>query len=272
MNRTVEIEIKVGIFVAVGTAMIMLAILLLGGAEGIISRQNTYVSHFPSTDGLIAGAKVVLNGINAGIVSEVDFDPKTRDIVVTLKVSKKYESWIREDSAAEIMTQGMLGDKFVSLSVGTDSKPMLVSGAIVQPHFGQGLNQLINKGDQLMVTLNSISLSVDRILKSFDQGGKNDSFFQSLTKTSHNLAEATQKLNSELESTQFKNTIRNLNSILEKVNNGTGTLGALINDPGLYYDTRALLGGANRNRIMRNLVRKTVKDNENADEGAAPTK
>ena len=57
---------------------------------------------------------------------------------------------------------------------------------------------------------------------------------------------------------------KNAADILEKVNNGTGTLGALVNDPGLYEDARALVGGANRNRIVRNLVRKTAKDGEAA--------
>jgi phospholipid/cholesterol/gamma-HCH transport system substrate-binding protein len=53
---------------------------------------------------------------------------------------------------------------------------------------------------------------------------------------------------------------KSLVEILDKVNNGAGTLGALVNDPGLYEDARALVGGANRNRIIRNLVRETAKD------------
>lgn len=262
MNRITEIEIKVGIFVALGTVLIMLAIIILGGAEGVLTRQNIYHSHFPAADGLIGGAKVVLNGITVGTVDAVDFDPKTRDIQVSFKIQKKYESWIREDSTAEISTQGVLGDKYVFITVGSDAKPILSSGGKITPKVSQGLNQFLSKGDQLMITLNSISLSMDRILKSFEHGGRSEVFFQSMTQTSRNLAEASHKLNTELESIQLRSTVRNLNSILEKINNGTGTLGALINDPGLYYDTRALLGGANRNRIMRNLVRKTVKDGE----------
>jgi phospholipid/cholesterol/gamma-HCH transport system substrate-binding protein len=75
-------------------------------------------------------------------------------------------------------------------------------------------------------------------------------------------------VNRELDGMKLKASTEQLHSILEKVNNGTGTLGALVNDPGLYYDARALLGGANRNRIVRNLVRQTIKD---AEEDIAPT-
>jgi hypothetical protein len=39
-------------------------------------------------------------------------------------------------------------------------------------------------------------------------------------------------------------------------------MGALINDPGLYDNVKALVGQANRNRILRNLVRQTLRDSE----------
>ena len=80
------------------------------------------------------------------------------------------------------------------------------------------------------------------------------------------MGEASVKLNNQLDGMALKSAIKNLNAILEKVNNGTGTLGALINDPGLYDNARALVGGANRNRILRNLVRETVeKGNQEQD-------
>jgi phospholipid/cholesterol/gamma-HCH transport system substrate-binding protein len=86
-----------------------------------------------------------------------------------------------------------------------------------------------------------------------------------MAQSAKNLASATAKLNEGLEGPQLKGAVRNLNGILEKINNGTGTLGALVNDPGLYYDARSLMGGANRNRIIRNLVRQTVRTAEEAD-------
>ena len=60
----------------------------------------------------------------------------------------------------------------------------------------------------------------------------------------------------------LKKTIHDVAQIVEKINNGSGTLGALVNDPSLYEDARSLVGGANRNRIIRNLVRKTTKDGD----------
>ena len=44
----------------------------------------------------------------------------------------------------------------------------------------------------------------------------------------------------------------------------------MINDPGLYDDAKALVGQTNRNRIMRNLIRQTIKDNKEKSKDVAP--
>ena len=48
----------------------------------------------------------------------------------------------------------------------------------------------------------------------------------------------------------------------KKIDRGEGTVGALINDTALYDDAKSLVSGINRNRIMRNLVRQTVRDGD----------
>jgi phospholipid/cholesterol/gamma-HCH transport system substrate-binding protein len=61
---------------------------------------------------------------------------------------------------------------------------------------------------------------------------------------------------------KLKKIVKNLESITEKINTGNGTLGALVNDPGLYDNVKALVGQTNRNRILRNLVRQTLRESE----------
>ena len=262
MTKQFDLQLKVGLFVSIGVALTMLSILLLGGADSIFKRSNTYTTHFPAIDGLIIGAKVVIGGVSVGAVSDVEFDGDTKSIRVTMKVERRYAEWIRQDSNAEMMTQGVLGDKFISLSVGTATEPEVKSGGEVNNRPTKDIAQFLSKGDQLMVSLNSIAYSLDRVLKNFEAGNRSEIFFSGMAQSAKNLASATAKLNEGLEGPQLKGAVRNLNGILEKINNGTGTLGALVNDPGLYYDARSLMGGANRNRIVRNLVRQTIKESE----------
>ena len=52
----------------------------------------------------------------------------------------------------------------------------------------------------------------------------------------------------------------------EAVNSGQGTIGMLTRDPALYEDLRSLVGGAQRNKLLRSYIRKTV---ERGEEGLA---
>jgi phospholipid/cholesterol/gamma-HCH transport system substrate-binding protein len=51
-----------------------------------------------------------------------------------------------------------------------------------------------------------------------------------------------------------------LNSILEKIDDGEGTLGLMLNDPGLYEDLQALFGGASRSLVVRSMVKMAMDD------------
>jgi len=259
MRKEFEIELKVGLFVTIGLALVLASILLLGGANSIFTRQNTYTTHFSSTEGLITGAKVLLGGLRVGVVSDVDFDEETKSIRVEIAIARKYAPLIRVDSKVELSTQGLLGDKFITISMGDSDQPTADAGSEIPSRAGKDLAEFLTKGDVLIASLGSAAASLDQTLKVLNSSGRSETLFQGLAQTSKNLAALSAKLNQDLEKTT-----RNLGGIMEKINNGTGTLGALVNDPGLYEDVRSLLGGANRNRVIRNLVRKTVKDNEDA--------
>ncbi|NNL86350.1 MAG: hypothetical protein HKP27_11885, partial [Myxococcales bacterium] len=55
---------------------------------------------------------------------------------------------------------------------------------------------------------------------------------------------------------------RRLNRILEKIDTGTGSLGLLVNDPALYEDMRALLGGAQDSFVVRSLIKLSTEEDE----------
>jgi phospholipid/cholesterol/gamma-HCH transport system substrate-binding protein len=273
--NTQKLELKVGLFVLAGLILTLSAILTLGGSTNIFTNSNRYTVAISEADGLYEGAKVVLAGLNVGSVSKIDIDTQTKDVVATLTVNRKYERFIRKGSEVEIRTQGVLGDKYLSISIGPDAAEQLATGATLPNRPTGNLSAVLGKSDQLMTNLTSISGSLDRVLRRFEEeSSRSGGFFRNLNTTATNLASASAKLSSELDDANFKKSVKSLNQILDKINNGTGTLGALVNDPGLYDDAKSLLGGANRSRIVRNLVRKTVKDGDkdsDSDE-AAPKK
>ncbi len=53
-----------------------------------------------------------------------------------------------------------------------------------------------------------------------------------------------------------------LRSIVSGVKSGKGTLGALLVDPSVYDDLKALLGNTERNQVLRSLVRYSIKQED----------
>jgi phospholipid/cholesterol/gamma-HCH transport system substrate-binding protein len=257
MKSKTEQDIKVGIFVSIGMAFAMVAILVLGGSESIFRPKTSYRARFANTTGLLPGAKVVLSGINVGSVKDVDYDGNTRMVVIRFSVDTRFSKDVREGSTVEIMTQGVLGDKYVSLTPGAGEK-ILPEDTEIQNITSKDLSQLLTKSDLLLVNAASAAGSLDRLLRSLEKAGRLDSIMEDLSAASKNLS----RVSSDLDGKDVKKITKNLAQILEKVNQGNGTVGALINDPSLYEDVRSVVGGANRNRILRNLVRKTAKDGE----------
>lgn len=262
MYKHLETDVKVGVFISLGIGLVMLAIILLGGPQTFLEKQNHYYVHFDEVGELIPGAKVVLNGIRVGMVEAIDLDDKEKNVVVKVIVNQKYAKWIRESSTAQISTQGMLGDKYIYVEAGKFTDPEMKDGARIHTVPPQSITQFLSSGDQLLKTVNGVAASLERVLRSLEANQRGDTIFKNLAKTSENLTLATEQVNQKLQSLEIKTTVDTLNAILKKINNGTGTLGALINDPALYHDAKTLVGGANRNRVMRNLVRKTIRDAE----------
>ena len=120
-----------------------------------------------------------------------------------------------------------------------------------------------------MISLNNIAVDLDRVMRAFDKDNRADIFFQNLSASSKNFAAVSEKLNKQMDTMQLHKLVANLNGIMEKINDGTGTIGALVNDTALYDNVKSLVGGANRNRIIRNLVRKTVESGQEEENAPA---
>lgn len=257
-----NIELKVGFFVLIGITLALVSIVVLGGKQSMFTSTKQYVANFDRIDGLVEGAKVVLGGLFIGVVDKVDLDKESKQVVVEFSVEKKYTQWVRQDSSVEILTQGVLGDKYLSLNAGSMEHPELPEHSAITVGPSQDLSQLFSSSEQLMNNLSAAAKNLDRVLMAFDQNGRAARIFEGVAQSAHNTQIITKKLSEELDGAKIKSTINQLNSILEKINHGQGSLGAIVNDPALYDDLKALVGQVNRNRIYRNLIRQTIQDNK----------
>lgn len=268
MRSERRMEIKVGLFLNLAIALALLAIWILGGTHNLFSRQNSYTLSLESAEGLTQGSKVMIAGVQAGRVDSFHLDTANRQVRVVVRIDNKFAHSIRQDSTAEVLTEGVLGDRVVSLTAGSQSSPELQPGQEIPARPVPSINQIIVKGDRLLVTLNQIADHFNRIINEIQAKGRTKELMKQVTDAAQGISVLVKNLNREVDGIQLKSAVKRLDSILAKIDRGNGTLGGLINDPVLYDDMKALIGEANSNRVVRNLVRKSVKDSEEKSEQA----
>lgn len=76
------------------------------------------IAKFDRVDGLSVGSDVRMSGIKVGTVVKQELDPKTYLAVVTLNV--KSDVKLPRDSSAQVASDGLLGDKYLSIQAGAD--------------------------------------------------------------------------------------------------------------------------------------------------------
>ena len=119
MNRR-SLDIWVGFFVALGFAAIMFLALRVASSATLAAADGYEVNaKFDNIGGLKVRAPVKSAGVVVGRVAGIRFDNQSFEAVVTMNVDKRYS--FPKDTAAKILTSGLLGEQYVGLVAGGDT-------------------------------------------------------------------------------------------------------------------------------------------------------
>ena len=351
-------EIKVGIFV-IGLILAMAGSLFVaGGGSDLL--EDTYTLHgsWEDVGGLKEGAVVRLAGWDVGEVTKIRFsdDLGVKELSVEMKIYTQYQDRIRADSEARIDTVGVLGDKYVAISMGDPGSSTLEHGDFINTRPPIDIVEYTKKVAEVLESTSSIGHKVDLMIGTDEQAAQaalseslkhlenimaeaehgdgliHTLFYdetiplkidQALTDATETLA-ALNRISADLEdatgairegdglaheliygengkalavqlsglagrlnqiagdiqsseglvstmlydpeAAQMVDDLRAVASHLETfsstLNEADGTLSLLVEDPLLYEDLRALVGGAQRNKLLRAYIRQTVEKGE----------
>jgi len=188
---------RLGAFI-VGSLLVLTAgIFLIGSKEFLFSTTYAIRTDFQNVGGLIDGAQVRVGGIPEGTVKHIEL-PKRPDqkVAVLMNLQHSTQNVLKKDSVASIKSEGLLGDKYVEISFGSDQAGSLKNGDTIPSAPPIDISDLIQKTNEIL---------------------------DSTKGTMQNMEVATD----------------NLKSIGTKINQGQGTVGALINDKSIYREASA---------------------------------
>ena len=119
---TRNIEIVVGLFVALGLAALLMLAMKVSNLTAISGDDGYRVmAHFDNVGGLKVRSPVTMAGVRVGRVSGITFDQDRYQASVTLDIRPEF-SRIPTDTSASIYTAGLLGEQYIALLPGGAEK------------------------------------------------------------------------------------------------------------------------------------------------------
>ncbi len=259
----------------IGLLVIIASIVTLWGyfwLTGLPLGQRVYSVHvvMPNAGGLGKGGRIQMVGVEVGAVSSVQLVGSQR-VVVRLRLHRSLE--LPRDSRAVLRSVGVFGDVIVELLPGSSSD-LAVEGDTIALGTASSLFDLAgdlgDQAGQVLAQINQLlaDTTIDQVhgavaglpgtVRSLERLARNggaefEALSVSLRETADALRDAVgdanvEQLIADLEDTaaklsetadSFKESAESFASIAEKIDRGEGTLGLMVNDPGLYEDLRA---------------------------------
>lgn len=122
MFHSRSVEIWVGVFIAAGmAALFMLAMKVSNLSMAAETGGYNVTAKFQNISGLKERSAVMVAGVTIGRVTNIGFDPKSFEAVVTMHIGNDYKT-LPSDTSASILTSGLLGEKYVGLEPGGDEE------------------------------------------------------------------------------------------------------------------------------------------------------
>src|SRR5204863_3990188 len=151
------------VFIVATLADLATGICLIGDRQFLFSSTYILKSNFMHVAGLINGAEVRVGGIHKGTVKQIQL-PVQPDggVTVVMAMEKSTRKVIRKDSVASIQTEGLLGDKYVEVTFGSDSAPDIENGSSIEGMPPLDISDLMMKTNDILETTKQTMGKIER--------------------------------------------------------------------------------------------------------------
>lgn len=112
-----KFKLRLGLFVAVGLALFLLAIFVIGRQKNMFNPVFELKTTFLNVSGLQVGNNVRFAGINVGTVDNISI-VNDSTVLVSMFIRKEINTFIKTDSEVTIGSEGLIGDRLLVISQG----------------------------------------------------------------------------------------------------------------------------------------------------------
>ena len=142
MNAKLSRNVWLGIFVTAALVIFIVGIYFIGQKQMLFSSTFTIKTIYSDVNGLEIGDNVRLTGIDIGTVDDIEILTDTT-AEVSMAIDKSVKKFIKKDTKASIGSEGLMGDKVVNLSAGTEGGKEIENKDYIQAIDGSGLDAIM---------------------------------------------------------------------------------------------------------------------------------
>jgi phospholipid/cholesterol/gamma-HCH transport system substrate-binding protein len=241
MNR----PLIVGSFVLTALALFATGLFMIGNRHEAFARHAEFYVEFSNLSGIAKGAKVQVAGMDAGEVLDVRIPASpTTKFRVRLRINEALRGLVRTDSVVTIYTEGVVGNKFLSIGVGTAQAPAAAPEATLASKETTELSALLDQAKGTITDIDATVRNANSLITNADQlmttvGGNLNS---ALSNASQLVTTVGGNLNSTLN--EVKTTVGNANDVVVGLKEGKGPAGMILRDEALAAQIRKAVTNA----------------------------
>lgn len=127
MKTSINQKLKTGIFTLVGLLIFGVGIFLIGSKKNMFGNTFIIYGTFKNVGGLEIGNNIRFAGINVGTVEEISIVSDTL-IRVDMRMKAKVKPFLKADALATIGSDGLMGDKLITITSGSSNEVRLLTG------------------------------------------------------------------------------------------------------------------------------------------------
>jgi phospholipid/cholesterol/gamma-HCH transport system substrate-binding protein len=129
-THTQKFKVRLGLFIAGGFMLFLITIFIIGKQKNLFNPVFKLTTTFFNVSGLEVGSNIRFSGINVGTVDNINIinDSTVR---VDMIILKKVQPFIKSDCQAGIGSAGIIGDRILVISQGSDNAPLAKDGQYI---------------------------------------------------------------------------------------------------------------------------------------------
>ncbi len=210
--RGLSTELKVGFFAVFVIFILTFMTFRVGGLDWLTKEGFIVYVYFRNIAGLDEKTKVKIAGVDAGVIEKIEL----KEGVAKLTVRVRKDVVIYGDAVASIKATGLLGDKYLEISIG-ERQPQLKNGDSIR-----NVIELIDIDDMLR-KLSKVSENISTLAVSLNEAFGADESKNALKETVLNLGDITANLNSTIVAND-----RKLRNVLDNIKKLTASLSEVV--------------------------------------------